>query len=86
MLLKKEFMETFMQGHPITDTKKSNEVLIALDVNNREDVDKYVEKAISLGATEHNSYDYGFMYGRDFKDIDGHIWEIFWMDESQATK
>ena len=28
-------------------------------------------------------YDHGFMYGKDFEDVDGHIWEIFWMDATQ---
>jgi len=24
----------------------------------------------------------GFMYGRSFYDLDGHHWELFWMDPS----
>jgi predicted lactoylglutathione lyase len=30
--------------------------------------------------------DHGWMYGRSFEDIDGHIWEIFFMDESKMTE
>ncbi len=30
------------------------------------------------------AYDHGFMYGRDIEDLDGHIWEFFWMDQTQA--
>ena len=46
-----------------------------------------IKKAIGAGAKEYRSMqDYGWMYGRSFEDINGHIWEIFYMDESQMPE
>ena len=30
--------------------------------------------------------DHGWMYGRSFEDNNGHLWEIFYMDESAMKK
>jgi uncharacterized protein len=44
---------------------------------------KALEKSIAAGgATYSEPKDYGFMYQHGFQDLDGHIWEIFFMDES----
>ena len=41
-----------------------------------------IAKALNAGAKEANNLqDYGWMYSRSFEDLDGHIWEIFYMDE-----
>jgi predicted lactoylglutathione lyase len=48
-------------------------------------VDATAEKALAAGGTEPNPrQDYGFMYGRSFADLDGHIWEVSWMDMDAA--
>jgi uncharacterized protein len=40
-----------------------------------------VKKAFDAGARNYKQpHDYGFMYQHAFEDLDGHIWEIFWMD------
>ena len=50
-------------------------------------VDELFEKAISAGGKKTiDTYDHGFMYGRDFEDLDGHIWEAFWMDAREIPK
>lgn len=41
---------------------------------------------LEAGAQETKDYDYGFMYGRDFEDLDGYIWEAFWMDPAGIPK
>jgi predicted lactoylglutathione lyase len=50
-------------------------------MDSKDKVNKAVETAIKAGATEaREPMDYGFMFGRSFNDLDGHIWEIVWMD------
>ncbi|QNP69906.1 VOC family protein [Streptomyces roseirectus] len=82
MLLTKPFYSTFTSKE-ITDATKSSEVIVALSAENREAVDTLVDRAVSLGATEsRDPQDHGFMYGRSFDDLDGHTWELIWMDPS----
>ena len=65
----------------IADAGKTTEVLTCLSAENREAVDALVDKALTLGGTEaRDPMEYGFMYARSFNDLDGHIWEIMWMD------
>jgi predicted lactoylglutathione lyase len=46
-----------------------------------------MSKAMEAGGTEpRKAQDHGWMYGRNFQDIDGHLWEVFWMDESAIKK
>jgi uncharacterized protein len=69
----------------IADATKTTEVLTALSVGSRAEVDRLVDAALKAGASEaREPMDYGFMYGRSFDDLDGHIWEIIHMDESAA--
>lgn len=88
MLLSKDFFSRFVPaGKVIADTRQVTEVLNALELDSREAVDALFDKAISAwGKKTVDTYDYGFMYGRDFEDPDGHIWEVFWMDVSQMPK
>ena len=83
-------VEPFFQGFtklPIADARKSTEVLIALSCDSRAEVDALVAKAVAAGATTPNTpMDHGFMYQRGFADLDGHQWELFWMDESAAPQ
>jgi predicted lactoylglutathione lyase len=71
----------------IADATRTTEVLTCLSVDNRAKVDEMVEAAIDGGATEaREAMDYGFMYGRSFNDLDGHIWEIIYMDPSSIQQ
>ena len=80
MLLVESFFKTFTKKE-IVNAKKSTEVLVALSSESKENVDKMLHNALAAGAKEANEpQDHGFMYGRSFEDLDGHIWEIFWMD------
>ena len=80
MLLVEQFFKTFTKKE-IVDAKKSTEVLAALSAESKEKEDKMMSKALDAGAKEaRDPQDLGFMYGRRFEDLDGHIWEIFWMD------
>lgn len=65
----------------LADPTKRTESIIALSAESREDVDAFADKALELGGSPAKEpTDYGFMYGRSFYDLDGHHWEIFWMD------
>ncbi|MEO6760660.1 MAG: VOC family protein [Saprospiraceae bacterium] len=65
----------------ISDAHTSSEVLIALSAESRVQVDEMAEKALAAGGSQlRPAEDHGFMYGRSFNDLDGHVWEIFWMN------
>ena len=71
---------------PLVDAHKATEVLIALSQDSREAVDKLVDTAIAAGGTAPRpADDHGFMYNRTYADLDGHVWEIFWMDPKVAA-
>ena len=77
--------EKFKQFTPkaIVDAKTSSEVLIAISRDSREAVGELFDKAIAAGGTEvRPGDDYGFMVSKAFADLDGHIWEVMWMDPS----
>ena len=80
--------EKFAQFTPkrIADAKETSEVLICISADSREAVDEITDKALAAGGREpREKQDYGFMYGRSFEDLDGHIWEPMWMDMEAAT-
>jgi uncharacterized protein len=80
MLLTKPKFKEFTKK-PIADATQSTEVLTCLSVDSKAKVDEILDAALEAGATEaRDPMDYGFMYGRSFNDLDGHIWEIIWMD------
>ena len=71
----------------IADATKTTEVLPALSVDSREEGDRLVDKALAAGATEaREPMDHGFMFERSFNDLDGHIWEIVYMDMSAVPR
>ena len=85
MLLVEEFFKTFITTD-IADATKSTEAIIALSVENKGAVDEVVRKAVAAGATTPTpAVDHGFMYQATIKDIDGHMWEYFYMDMDAAV-
>ena len=84
MLLSEPFFKTFTKKE-ICDSKTHVEGIFALSADNREGVDQMVNAAIAAGGTEADApKDYGFMYQRSFFDLDGHHWEVFYMDQSHV--
>ncbi|MFF0463574.1 VOC family protein [Streptomyces mexicanus] len=80
MLLSKERYADFTDKE-IADSTKTSETLICLSAESREKVDELVEKAVAAGGTvTGRTQDHGHMYGRAFDDLDGHTWEVMWMD------
>lgn len=84
-LLKEDYFKTFTKKE-VSDAKKSTEVLIALDAGSREEVQQTVAKAKELGGTIYaEPADHGWMYQHSFADLDGHQWEIGYMDMAQFS-
>ena len=80
MLLTVEKFKTFTPNE-ICDAKKYTEVLVCLSLESRPKVDEMVRKAVAAGGATYNEpQDHGFMYGHGFQDLDGHIWELIYME------
>ena len=80
MLLSKQRYADFTKKE-IADSTRTSEVLLCLSAESREKVDELVGKAIAAGGTGNDDVqDHGHMYGRSFDDLDGHSWEVVWMD------
>ena len=85
MLLVDKFFQTFT-SKDICDASKSTEVLVCLSLESRKNVDEMVGKAVAAGAVAaKESKDYGFMYQHGFEDLDGHLWELIYMQPDGAT-
>lgn len=81
LLVKPRFKE--FTPREVADATKTTEVLLALSCESRDEVDALIAKAIEAGGGEPRPVqDLGFMYSRSFDDLDGHIWELFWMDSN----
>lgn len=85
MLLGTPFFKTFTKRE-ICDTSTHTEALLALSCSSRAEVDDLVKKAIAAGGKHAmDPQDHGFMYGWSFYDLDGHHWEVVWMDPKAVT-
>jgi len=86
MLLVERFFKTFTKK-ALCDAKKSTEVLVCLSCDSRAHVTDLVSKATAAGGTiPREPQDHGFMYGHAFEDLDGHIWELIYMEPSTQGK
>ena len=82
MLLVEPFFQTFT-SKSLCDTAKSVESLVALPVGSRAEVDALIAKAAAAGGKVLGEpRDYGFMYSHGYEDLDGHTWDVFYMDMS----
>ncbi|WP_306330038.1 VOC family protein [Streptomyces venezuelae] len=86
MLLEEGKFKSFMApGKEISDATKTTEVLVTLSAGSREEVDRLADAALAAGGTPaKDALEMDFMYGRSFTDLDGHHWELFWMDPAAA--
>lgn len=85
MLLQRERFASFIR-QPVGDPRADTQALLALGVESREAVDVMVQQAIAAGgAHAMEPVDHGFMYGWSFRDLDGHHWEVFWMDPAAVA-
>lgn len=80
MLLVERFFKTFTTKK-VGDTKTSTEAIIAVSAESRQQVDDIADKALAAGGQPSNEpMDQPPMYGRSFQDLDGHLWEVMYMD------
>lgn len=83
MLLVEKFFKGFISKE-ISDSHATTEVIVALGIESRSQVDELMDLALEAGGIEpREAQDHGWMYNRSFEDLDGHIWELAWMDMSQ---
>jgi uncharacterized protein len=80
MLLVRPYFAGFTT-RDVVEPGGATEVIIAVSADSRQEVDDLVERALALGGGVAKApSDEGFMYGRSFHDLDGHAWEVIWMD------
>ena len=84
MMLQNDTFATFIDK-TIIDAKTNVEVLVSLSFDSVEAVKEFSEKAFALGARNYKEpLDMGFMFSWGFEDLDGHIWEAFWMNPNHV--
>ncbi|MBW7955480.1 glyoxalase/bleomycin resistance/extradiol dioxygenase family protein [Patescibacteria group bacterium] len=82
MLIVPSYFSTFTKKE-IVDATKMTEAINALGAESKAEVDNIVDKAIAAGGKETRAAeDHGWMYGRSFEDLDGHQWEVTYIDVS----
>jgi predicted lactoylglutathione lyase len=86
MLLSREKFAEFSKL-PIADPTTHALALYCFSVSSRDEVDAVSAAAVAAGGTEvDDAEDFGFMYSRSFFDLDGHGWQVMWMDPVAAAQ
>jgi hypothetical protein len=86
MLLSRERFADFATL-PLADPTTQTLALYCFSVSSREEVDTVSAAALAAGGTEvDDAEDHGFMYSRSFYDLDGHGWQVMWMDPAAAEQ
>ena len=72
----------------IPDARQSAQVMLCLSRDSRAHVDATLADVAAAGGNADCDppQDYGFMYGRSFEDLDGHNWEVMWMDQAAVEQ
>ena len=85
MLLQRQRFAEFVV-RPVAEAGEATALTVAVSAPDREAVDAFAAAALAAGAgAAKEPQDYGFMYGRSFHDLDGHLWEVMWMDPVAAA-
>ncbi|MGO0059574.1 VOC family protein [Brevibacillus fluminis] len=83
MLFPEDTFKAFT-GNDIPDTAHATQVLLSIDAQSKEEVDGLIDKVVNAGGTVYaKPHDQGWMYGAGFCDLDGHRWNVLYMDMSQ---
>ena len=86
MLLSREKFAEFSKL-PIADPTTHALALYCFSASSRDEVDAVSAAALAAGGTEvDDAEDFGFMYSRSFFDLDGHGWQVMWMDPAAAEQ
>lgn len=72
----------------MVDTQKSSEVLISIDAQSKGEVDEFAAKVREAGGNvfAEPAENQGWMYGCGFADLDGHRWNVLYMDLTKLPK
>jgi len=80
MLLEEDVFKNFTKK-PLADAFNITEAIICISVESKIKVDEIIKKALAEGGTSCNKkQDHGFMYAHGFEDLDGHLWEVMWLN------
>jgi predicted lactoylglutathione lyase len=82
MLLVEPFFQTFT-AKPLVDAHQANEMIICLSADSRAEVDRIADAALAAGGhsvPQQPENEMEFMYDRNFQDLDGHLWNVMYMD------
>lgn len=84
-MFNEDLFQGFIGGHSITNTSQSNEVLFSIGAATPKEVDELAQKAVEAGGSLYAKPGYkdGWMYGCGFTDLDGHRWNVLYMDMSK---
>lgn len=86
VLLRRERYAGYAAAAPEQPPRRVSAAMLAVAVDRRHDVDAIVDRALTLGACPIRTVeDPGFMYSRSFRDLDGHGWDVVWMDPAQLA-
>jgi uncharacterized protein len=87
MLFEENTFKSFTRNE-LCDTNKGTEILISIDAENPEEVDILADKAEKAGGIVFGKPDWnqGWMYGCGFSDLDGHRWNVLYMDLSKLPQ
>ena len=86
MLFEESLFSTFVQN-TIADTQTHSEVLISIDAESRQEVEELAQKVDEAGGVvfAKPAENQGWMYGCGFSDLDGHRWNVLFMDYSKLN-
>jgi len=86
MVLTKEFFQTFTDKD-ISDSNKATETILSISADSKEEVDELADKAVQYAGMplKEAANELDFMYVRNFQDLDGHMWEVVYMDPTAAS-
>lgn len=86
MVLVEPFFKSFT-SKDIVDATTSTEAILALEVDSRSGLTSWSTRPSRTGGQRGSfSSEEGFMYGRSFQDVDGHLWEVLYMDPTAVQK
>ncbi|UOQ71423.1 VOC family protein [Hymenobacter cellulosilyticus] len=88
MLLVEPFFQTFT-GKPLVNARQANEVILCLAADSRAEVDRLADAALAAGGQpvpQQPQNEMEFMYDRNFQDLDGHLWNVMYMDPTFAQQ
>ncbi len=87
MLFEESLFGTIIQNK-ITDTQTHSEMLISIDAESRNEVEQLAQKVEEAGGVvfAKPAENQAWMYGCGFLDLDGHRWNVLFMDYSKLKR